>query len=58
MKRDQMRVATLNWEENHSWEFAFTFYLADGYSEDKADDKAWRDLTAEFPRLKEFHGCR
>jgi len=58
MKRDNGRIATLNAEENHSWEFAFVYYLDNGHNERKADELAWGDLTTEFPRLKEYQGCR
>jgi len=57
--RKQIRpVATLNAEENKAWEFAFNFHREDCRSDLKADELAWKDLVAEFPRLENFSGCR
>jgi hypothetical protein len=58
MKRANGRIATLNAQENHSWEFAFAYYLQSGLGEKQADELAWADLAEEFPRLKKFQGCR
>ncbi len=52
------RIAKLNPKENHAWEFAFCFHLEDGNSDAKADRLAWKDLQADFPRLKKYQGCR
>ena len=45
-------------EENHAWEFAFSFYLEKRKTDFRADRLAWRDLRLEFPRLKKHNGCR
>jgi len=58
MKKNPKRIAKLTPEENRSWEFAFAFYLDEGYSDSKADGLTWRDMVLEFPRLKNFAGCR
>jgi hypothetical protein len=58
MKKDPKQIAELTPQENHSWEFAFTFYLDEGFSQSKADKLTWRDMLLEFPRLKHFAGCR
>jgi len=53
----QKRIATLNAQENHAWEFAFCFHLDDGKADLQADKLAWRDLRSEFPRLTKYKGC-
>lgn len=55
MKR---KLAVLTVAENKAWEFAFSFHLDNGMSEARADKAAWKDLCAEFPRLRAFKGCR
>jgi hypothetical protein len=52
------RLATLTAEENAAWEFAFNEYLGAGQDEIEADRQAWKDLQAEFPRLREYDGAR
>jgi hypothetical protein len=58
MKTGSKRITTLSAEENHAWEFAFALYVNEGHPDSKADQFAWRDIVLEFPRLKEFSGCR
>jgi hypothetical protein len=58
MKSDPKRIATLDAQENHAWEFAFCFHLDDGKTDLQADKLAWRDLLSEFPRLRKYAGCR
>jgi hypothetical protein len=50
--------AVLTAEENKAWEFAFSFHLDNGLSESRADKAAWKDVQAEFPRLRAFSGCK
>lgn len=58
MSKTKKRTATLTAKENHAWEFAFCFYLADGKTDLQADKLAWRDLRFEFPRIRKFWACR
>jgi hypothetical protein len=58
MKTTPKRITTLNAQENHAWEFGFTFHLDQGNADSMADKLAWRDLVSEFPRLNNFVGCR
>jgi hypothetical protein len=57
MKSDSKRIATLNAQENHAWEFAFCFHLDVGKTDLQADKLAWRDLLSEFPGLGKYAGC-
>lgn len=52
------KLATLTPEENKAWEFAFSYYLDEGKDDDEADRLAWEDIQKEFPRLKDFDGCK
>jgi hypothetical protein len=44
--------------EDSCWVFAFCFYVNEGSSDEDADWQTWRDLQAEFPRLKKYDGCK
>jgi hypothetical protein len=48
--------AVLTTEEDKAWNKAFEFYINQGYSDLKADERAWKDLQIEFPRLKKYEG--
>ena len=52
------RKARLTIAENKAWESAFAFHAENGASDKRADSLAWKDLCAEFPRLRAFKGCR
>jgi hypothetical protein len=52
------KLATLTAEENKAWESAFAFHVNNGASDKRADSLAWKDLCAEFPRLRNFQGCK
>lgn len=52
------RKARLTIAENKAWEFAFAFHVDNGMSDKRADALAWKDLCAEFTRLRKFQGCR
>lgn len=52
------RLATLLPEENKAWETAFVYWKQKGYSDARADARAWIDVQMDFPRLKKFDGCR
>ena len=51
------KLAKLTPEEDRIWTKYITFYIDDGWTDEKADKKAWEDLITEFPRLKEFQGA-
>jgi hypothetical protein len=57
-KKNAKKLATLTPEEDKAWVFAFNYYLEEGKTENQADKMAWRDLKKEFPRLREFDGCK
>jgi hypothetical protein len=50
--------ATLTPEEDRAWTKAFQFHVDEGKSDAQADRLAWRDVKAEFPRLKKFSGAK
>jgi len=52
------KLATLTAEENKAWEKAFAFHVDSGMSDARADRATWKDLCAEFPRLRKFQGCK
>jgi hypothetical protein len=56
--KTQKQIAKLTPKENHAWEFAFCFYREQTKTDLQADKLAWRDLRLEFPRLKNFAGCK
>ena len=45
-------------EEEVAWNFAWEFYMNEGYEDNDAAEKAWKDLQLEFPRLKEYDGIK
>jgi hypothetical protein len=55
MKR---KLARLTIAENTAWEKAFCFHVDAGLSDMRADIATWRDMQAQFPRLRAFHGCK
>ncbi|MEW6306468.1 MAG: hypothetical protein AB1705_23630 [Verrucomicrobiota bacterium] len=52
-----MKRTKLTPEEEAVWTHAFCYHLGDSKSDEEADELAWRDTVAEFPRLKEFDGA-
>src|SRR5579872_7475640 len=58
MKRHKRKLATLTPAENRDWEWFFSWYLNNGFTEINADRKAWKDMQALYPRLRKFRGCR
>lgn len=61
MKRNvksQRRLARLTPLEDKQWVFAFSYHLERRRGERLADQLAWSDLRAEFPRLRRYDGCR
>ena len=52
------KVAKLTVDEDKAWVFAFCFYKDKGYSDLRADASAWLDMKLDFPRLRNFDGCR
>jgi len=55
MKR---KLAVLTIAENAAWEKAFCFHVDSGMSDARADRATWKDIQKEFPRLRNFQGCR
>lgn len=49
--------AKLTAEEQKAWDFAFAYYCENGWVDEKAAELAWKDLQAEFPRLRKFEGA-
>jgi hypothetical protein len=58
MKKHRRKLASLTTAENHDWEWLFSWYMNNGFTEIKADRNAWKDLQALYPRLRKFRGCR
>lgn len=52
------KIATLTPDEDKVWVNAFSFWKMDGRTDEDADRMAWKELQDEFPRLKEYDGCR
>ena len=50
------KLARLTPEEEHAWDFAWTFYEDEYPDENIRAGVVWRDLQIEFPRLKDFDG--
>jgi hypothetical protein len=57
MARKERKLAVLTVPEEKAWEHAFAFHVDAGRTDTKAANLAWKDLQAEFPRLKAFDGC-
>jgi len=55
-RKNRRRLATLTPFEDKRWVFAFCFYVDDGYTDVRADRLAWRDMCADFPRLRGYAG--
>jgi hypothetical protein len=55
-KKWRRKLATLTPDENHNWEYFFSWYLNNGFTESQVDRKAWKDLQA--PRLKKYQGLQ
>lgn len=56
--RARKRLATLSPYEDKCWVFAFNYFRDRGKTERQADKLAWRDLQLEFPRLRDYDGCK
>ena len=56
--REARKLATLTLEEDRAWVFAVNFYLDQRWTSIESDERAWKDMQAEFPRLQAFDGCR
>jgi len=52
------KLATLTPEEGRDWEESFSWYLNNGWTEEQADESAWKDLQAKYVRLKHYDGCK
>lgn len=52
--KGRKKCAKLTKAEDKVWTDAFNFYLDEGKSEKVADQKAFRDVQKEFPRLKKY----
>jgi hypothetical protein len=52
------KLAELTAEEQRAWNNYFAFYCNEGWVDDEAAELTWKDLQAEFPRLREFDGCK
>jgi hypothetical protein len=56
MKR---KLARLNAIEERAWEHAFHYHVNIAkQGQDRAANRAWRDLQREFPRLRKYDGAR
>jgi hypothetical protein len=54
-----MNLTKLTAAENKAWVDAFTYGLIElHYGQDRAGRYAWRDVCKQFPRLRQFDGCR
>lgn len=54
-----VNLATLTEDENARWEDLFQHYAnTPGVTPDGADELTWQDMLKEFPRLKDFDGCK
>jgi hypothetical protein len=59
MKRQRRRLATFTPAEEHAWQSAFEYHLnVSKQGQDRACNRAWRDVQKEFPRLKKYDGAR
>jgi hypothetical protein len=58
MPKKREQLATLTPLEDKCWTFAFLYYLDLGFSDLGADRKAWRDVQMDFPRLRNYDGCK
>lgn len=58
MKRKKRKLATLTPAENRDWEWFFSWYLNNGFTQRQADRNAWKDLQAKYPRLRKYQGCK
>ena len=56
--KTEQKLATLTQEEDNEWVALFSYYIDKKYSQKKADKYALEDLQEQFPRLKEFDGCK
>ncbi|MHB8501422.1 MAG: hypothetical protein ACYDCG_19830 [Candidatus Acidiferrales bacterium] len=53
------KLARLNAAEERSWEHAFRYHLdVSRQGQDRAANRAWRDLRREFPRLRKYDGAK
>ena len=52
------KLTVLTDEEEVAWNFAWEFYVNEGYEDNEAAELAWKDLQIEFPRLKGYDGIK
>ena len=57
-KKQRRKLATLNPKENRDWEYFFSWYMNNGFSEAEADQNAWKDLRQKYPHLRKYQGCK
>lgn len=57
MNRKQRKLARFTDAEEKIWLAAFYFHKDRGLTDDAADQRAWRDVVKEFPRLKSYDGA-
>ena len=59
-QKKRKNLARLTPEEDAAWDYAFEFY-GNSSEEEMTDDEiaalAWKDIQAQFPRLKTFDGA-
>ena len=57
--KTKKRLAKFSKKENAFWTTAFEDYInLCGKSSRQADELAWKDVIAEFPRLKKYDGAK
>jgi hypothetical protein len=54
--RVKKRRVRLTAYEDYFWVHAFCFYLDKGFDDLRADELTWRDMCAEFSRLRNADG--
>ena len=52
------KLATLTPAEDKVWCDTFAAYVDEGMSDAKADRETWKEMLEQFPRLREFDGCK
>lgn len=52
------KLATLTDVEDRFWVDTFNACIEEGLSDIQADKRTWQELKKEFPRLKNYRGCK
>lgn len=52
------KIAVLTEAEDRAWNRNYSFFIVHGFTDKEADERTWHDMKREFPRLRNYQGCK